>query len=150
MTSAAVDRHYEFTGETQNYGEGLVPAGREIILHRIRATRDLPQHGVKAGDKGGWVQSYEHLLGEAWVADEAQVHGGGRVSGRARLSDHAFVSGNAQVTGDAQIREMAWIFGDAVVSGRAEVSGVAWVYGQAKVSGDEQVSEGTRFLADHC
>lgn len=41
---------FELTGETDigRYG---------VTVHRIRATRDLPHHGVKSGDVGGCVES---------------------------------------------------------------------------------------------
>lgn len=44
-----------------------------VTLHRIRALIDIPVHGVKAGDLGGWIEAERNLSqkGAAWVADEA-------------------------------------------------------------------------------
>jgi hypothetical protein len=42
-------------------------------LCRIEATKDLPQHGVKKGDLGGWIEKEENLQDNAWIADEAKV-----------------------------------------------------------------------------
>ena len=37
------------------------------ILHRIQADRDIPYHGVKVGDIGGWVENPNNLQDDAWV-----------------------------------------------------------------------------------
>lgn len=74
---------YEFTGEVKNIG------GK--ILHRIRAVRDIPEHNVKAGDLGGWIEAERNLSqkGAAWVADSALVMDSARVTGKARVMDSA-------------------------------------------------------------
>ena len=56
-----------------------------VTLHQIRATEDIPCHGVLKGNLGGYVSS-THLP-----------------SGAARVSGNAWVSGAAQVFGDAEI-----------------------------------------------
>ena len=50
--------HYESTGETKVTRDG-------IILRRIRATKDLPNFGVKTGDVGGWIEHTGNLSGNA-------------------------------------------------------------------------------------
>ena len=112
MTS---DRNYELTDQTATAPDGST-------LYRIRALRDLPHHGVKAGDLGGYVAGARNLAGRAWVSDNAMVYGRAWVTGR------AWVYGNARVSG------AAWVFGDA------RVSGAARVYDHARVSGDADVS----------
>lgn len=74
---------YEFTGEVKNIG------GK--ILHRICAVRDIPEHNVKAGDLGGWIEAERNLSqkGAAWVADSALVMDSARVTGKARVMDSA-------------------------------------------------------------
>ena len=86
-------------------------------LYRIRALRDIPRYGVKAGDLGGWVESEKNLSqdGECWVGGSALVYG------------HAQVTGNALVDGDARVYENAW------VGGSARVRGDAWIVGRAHV-----------------
>lgn len=76
--------HFELTDETVT-----TPSG--VVLHRIRATRDLPHHDVKCGDLGGWVESTDNLSDRAWVSGDAQV------SGNARVFDNAQVFGRARV-----------------------------------------------------
>lgn len=92
----------------------------EIVLRRIRALQDIPRHGVKAGDLGGWVQSESNLSqeGDCWVGDNAQV------------CERALVCEDAGVFGTAQV------FDDARVMGRAEIAGCSIVKGGAIVGGD--------------
>ena len=81
--------YYEFTGETIRVGDAT--------LHRIRAVTDLPRHGVRAGDVGGWIAGTANLFGGAWVSGDARVFGDAQVSGGAE------VFGDAQVSGDAEV-----------------------------------------------
>ena len=90
-----MERHYEFTGETI--------AVYNKILHRIRATKDLPEHEVEKGELGGWIEKYENLADNAWVGDEAKVFG------NARVFENAIVYGNARVHGNSEICENACI-----------------------------------------
>lgn len=54
-------------------------------LCRIRALRNIPEVGIKAGDVGGYVQSEENLSqeGNCWVFRDAKVYGDARVCGNA-------------------------------------------------------------------
>ena len=63
--------YYEFTGETIRVGDAT--------LHRIRAVTDLPRHGVRAGDVGGWIAGTANLFGGAWVSGDARVYGDAQV-----------------------------------------------------------------------
>ena len=97
--------HYELTGETTTAFDGTV-------LQRIRALIDLPGHGVRTGDLGGFIADVENLSDHAWVSDHA------RVSGDARVSGGAQVYGGAQVSGDA------WVYGDARVERSQDIMAV--------------------------
>jgi hypothetical protein len=101
---------YEFTGETLQLVEGN-------LLHRIWALIDIPRHGVKVGDVGGWVESTLNLAHE----DEAWVGGDARVFGCALIAENALVTGSARVSG------RAIVFGNARISGAARLSGFAVV-----------------------
>ncbi len=72
-------KKYKLTGETKEID------GK--ILHRIRALIDIPEHDVKAGDLGGWIEAKRNLSqnGEAWVTGSACVTGKAWVSGNARI-----------------------------------------------------------------
>ena len=112
-------KKYELTNETKTLAGGT-------ILHRIRALRDIPRFGVKAGELGGFVEGENNLSqdGDAWVSGDAEVSGDAKVYGK------AWVYGNSKVFGNAEI------YGDAVVYGDARVSGDAEIYDNAKVSGN--------------
>ena len=82
-------KKYELTSETPDY------TGK--TLYRIRALRDIPEHGVVAGDLGGWVESEANLSQDynAWVSGDAHVYGNARVTDNARVSGSACVYDNA-------------------------------------------------------
>jgi len=44
-------------------------------LYRIEATRDIARFGVRKGELGGWIESYENLSGDAKVSGDAWVSG---------------------------------------------------------------------------
>lgn len=106
---------YKLTDETKNF-DGV------ILLHRIECV--TPFADVKAGEKGGWIESECNLsqTGNAWVRDNAKVWGD------AQILDNAQVRGNAEVHGNAQV------FGNAKVRGNAKVHGNAMVYENAVVT----------------
>ena len=110
---------YEFTGEVKYIGRK--------ILHRIRAVRDIPEHNVKAGDLGGWIEAERNLSqkGAAWVADEAWVTGLSLVIG------NALVMGNANIINTARVTGAAWVTGNACVRGAAWVTGNAHIMNSA-------------------
>jgi hypothetical protein len=112
---------YEMTEERNGRG-----------LYRIRALRDIPLHGVKAGDLGGWVSCESNLAqeGDCWVGNAAQVF------------ESAQVFGNAKVSGDAQVFGYARIFESARVRGEAQVSGDAWICDAVCVSGNAKIMDG--------
>ena len=101
----------------------------KLILRRIRALKDLPSHGVKKGDLGGFVEFESNLShdGDCWI------------SGTAKVYENARVSGNAEVHGDAMVFGSALVFGNAEVHGRAKIYGEAHVFGSALIFGDAQV-----------
>lgn len=98
---------YKLTNETLQHN------GR--TLYRIEALKSFSI--IRAGDKGGWVESEDNLSqkGHCWVADEAKVYGW------ARVYEDAFVSDTAEVCEAAIISDMAMVWGDARVRGRCQV-----------------------------
>ena len=137
---------YRLTDETIDFCDAT--------LYRIEALRDFGS--IKAGDKGGFVQSYHNLSqeedcwihGEAKVFGNAKVYGNASVYGKASVYDKASVFGNAKVYGYTSVFGNAFVFDDAKVYGnasmicdaavcnKAEVFGNAKVYGNALVKGD--------------
>ena len=85
-----MSKKYELTKETKTL------AG-STVLHRIRALRDIPRFGVKAGELGGFVEGENNLSqdGDAWVSGDAEVSGDAKVYGNAEIYGDAEVSGYA-------------------------------------------------------
>jgi carbonic anhydrase/acetyltransferase-like protein (isoleucine patch superfamily) len=95
--------------------ENPVKGEKAQKMYRIRALRDIPEHGVKKGDWGGYVQEAESLShkGGCWVADQAQVIYNVRITGDVLVADHAIVDGepgymitlcdDVQILGNAQV-----------------------------------------------
>lgn len=151
MCENSIRRHdlnmkkYELTEQTKE-----VFASR-IVLRRIRALQDIPRHGVKAGDLGGWVESESNLSqeGDCWVGGDACAYGDSLVFGDARVGGGARVYGNAkvhwraQVSGNARVREGAIVEGNSVVAENAIIEGCAIIAGHSIVKGDAIVRDYT-------
>lgn len=158
-SAAQVLRKYELTPEMDpNAGQPL---------YRIRALRDIPAYGVKAGDLGGFVESEANLSheGDCWIADNAAVFEKARITANALVKDHARVSGRARIRGGAQVTECAAVCGDveafgackigcnsmlsgsvmvfdhAIVEGRAEISGSIRIHDWAHIGGTTKLTQ---------
>lgn len=119
----------------------LAPADRRvhplrdtyINVYRVIALIDIPRHGVKAGDVGGYVDSKKILShkGDCWIGGDAIVLDKSAVIGNAIVTDNAVVS-NTTVAGQASVYGRAKVF---------EMPGLkeSRVIGSAKVYGDAQV-----------
>ena len=137
-------KKYELTNEIITIDDDT------CVLYRIRALRDIPRYGVKAGDLGGWVQSENNLThycdcwvaGNAIIKNGALINGNALVDGDAIVQEEALIDGYARVCDNALIRgytwvsENAWIGGNALVRGRARIIGNASVKGDAYIGGD--------------
>ena len=110
-----------------------------VTLYRIEALRDFGN--VKAGDKGGFIQSVLNLSqeGDCWIYDEAKVCGNARVYDNARIFGEASVCGEANVWGEAWIQGNARVWNQAIVCGNASVFGNARIFGEASVCGEANV-----------
>lgn len=74
-------------------------------LLRIQALVDIPKHGVKAGDKGGWIECASNLSqeGTCWVSDDSKVYGGARIAGNVLVKDASCISAETEIQGDSII-----------------------------------------------
>ena len=132
------DSQYELTDDTK--------AVSGHTLHRIRAVRDLPMHGVKAGELGGWIESEDNLTNWAWVSGNAHVYGNAQVYGSAHVCGDACVCDNACVHGKALVCGNACVCDNACVYDNASVCGDAWVCGDACICGDAKVMHGSDYF----
>lgn len=128
---------------------GKIPVHREdyaLKFYRIQAVRDIPEHGVKAGDMGGyvtWKRSLSHE-GSCWIADDAQVTGRVFIEDNAYIGEQATVrkrvtnglssydieiSGNARITGSASVSSYRTTTDDPhqgiVIKGNVQIYGTA-------------------------
>lgn len=89
-THAPSSLHYELTDETTTTAVGAT-------LHRLRALRDLPQHGVKAGDLGGWVYHGIVMGAGAWVWSYASIGSGASIGSYARIESGASIGSGQHI-----------------------------------------------------
>lgn len=116
------------------------------VYFRIRALRDIPEVGVRAGEFGGLVHSEANLShdGSCWIRSEAVVDGGAAVRGDAIVYGCSVVTGNAVVEGGAAVGMGGKVSGNAVVTDKVAVLWGGEVGGNARVGGSAVVSEGAR------
>lgn len=83
---------YEFTGNIrfQMYN------GVNDELRSIRALRDIPVHGVKAGDLGGWIAVGSELSqeGDAWISGNSYLYRDTKVSGDVLIKESYIYESN--------------------------------------------------------
>jgi|TARA_B110000908_G_C10262723_1_gene460575 carbonic anhydrase/acetyltransferase-like protein (isoleucine patch superfamily) len=104
------------------------------MLTRVTLAIDC-EYG-KSGDKGGWVEKPQNVIGDTWIGDEAVLSGEATLSGSAVIKDKAKVSGSASITGKAIISGNAVVFGKATVRENAQVMGNCVIKDQADVLGN--------------
>lgn len=110
------------------------PNGRVASFYRIIAERDIPLHGVKAGDLGGYV-SHENTLsqdGECWVGGTARVESG-------EWTYESNIAGNALITGHSMISSST-IWGNAILDGNTQCYS-STISDDTFIDGDIQISE---------
>lgn len=101
-----------------------LPSGKKVNLHRIEALIDIPLHGVKKGDLGGYVSGKRILshYGCCWVGKQAIAHD---IADRELISDDALVTDKAVVTntvsGNSKVHGNA--FSAMKVMGNCDISG---------------------------
>lgn len=120
-----------------------MPEYRGHTLYRIEALKDLPQHNVKVGDLGGWIESEKNLSGNAWVGCNAKVYGNGKVYGNAKVCGVSVVFGNSQIYDNAVI-DNSVVAGNARVFDRAHIIKDSAVFVNAKVYNNAYVINGSR------
>jgi carbonic anhydrase/acetyltransferase-like protein (isoleucine patch superfamily) len=129
--------------------------------YRLKALRDIPEHGVKAGDLGGYVNNKKILSheGSCWIGENAKVvdrvfvTGDAYIGGNALIrcsltdlkiviKDHAKIHGDAYIvshrtvpTQITTIKDSAEIYGSPKIISALEISGNSKIYGNAQLQG---------------
>ena len=133
------------------------------LYYRLIALRDIPEHGVKAGDMGGLVHGKVKLSheGSCWIAEEAMV------TGKVTIEDDVYISGKASVEangskatilikdkvrigGNAMVRQCAWLIDEKkslVLSGNAHIYENAQMINISLITGNSKVY-GKAYLLD--
>ena len=108
-------------------------------LYQIQALKSFGD--VKAGDFGGWVESYDNLsqFDNCWIYNNAKVFGNAKVSDDAVVKENAIVSENALIYDFAQVYGSATVYGNARISNKAQVYGHSKIYGKARIEMFAQV-----------
>lgn len=73
-------------------------------LYRIRATESFGD--VCEDEKGGFIEGYNNLDGDAWVSGDAKVCGNAMVGGNAQVTGNAMVGGIAYESGEFDVANM--------------------------------------------
>lgn len=119
--------------------------GDPVFLHghwvrRIRALIDLPEHGVKAGDLGGYAAHHLNITGRAWASGQAVIAQQALLTGLAHagenslLEGHSFVGDRASTMGHSTITEGAIIAGEALTTGFSRTAGGTRVLERAVIA----------------
>lgn len=126
-------KKYGFTGKKLNIRDNYNIPEKHRGLSQIKALRDIPEHGIKKGMTGGYIEDETNLsqTGAAWVGkhaavcNDAKVEGNALVSGSVFVYNHAKIIGNAKVTGNRymEISGLVTITGDAIVNMCGEIVG---------------------------
>lgn len=171
------DRKYRLIKVGKRIPKGFVASGtNHLTFYQLQALRDIPEHGVKEGDLGGFITEKHNLSqkGSCWVGGEAEVYGKVSicddvyVGGAASVgAEHywMFIAGKVRITEDARLKVVYWdgkdkpshamyirgnvqIYGNARVENVANISDDVKIYGNAKIFGAEKIVEGAEIYGD--
>lgn len=111
-------------------------------LYRIKALRDFGD--VKAGDRGGYIQSENNLrhAGNCWVYDNARVFYGSKVYDNAKICGWCHISGSSHIYGDSKVDNSVLVTGKSRIHGNATLKS-SFVISSADVCGDTILSFNT-------
>lgn len=137
-----------------------------IPVMRIVACRDIPRHGVKKGDLGGYLGKGVTLsqTGDAWIAGDAVV------LGNITVNENGWVGGEAEVHGgshgqlyiceDAQIgdkvvidgrwyqhKSLRYIGGSVVIGEFARIFEPKLIIGELTIRGNTHIEKNVKILA---
>lgn len=142
-------------------------SGSKRRFFQVQALRDIPAHGVKAGDLGGYVTRKDSLAheGDCWIGGEAQaigyvsIEGNAYIGGKAYLhspvsaqciyiEDNAKIYENAKLLYDFASNNDVFIKGNAKIHGNARLAGVLEVSDDVEIYGDASIKAGVRILGN--
>lgn len=112
----------------------IIRSFESYTLYQIQALMDIPKHGIKAGDFGGYLESEDLLSheGSAWVKSSAKVFGNSNIQGDTLIEHYAEVNASA-LKGDIRISKFARLFDchftgtDFLITDKAKLTNVGFV-----------------------
>ena len=136
----------EDTGKKYKLGELESVCRRDdqiMDLRRVIALRDIPRHGVTAGDIGGYIESEFNLAqaGDSWIGGGACVSGNVKVKDNALITDLAILECRKNPEGT-----YSWVGGAAVIKDSATVSGDNYAIAGNAVISDFALLNNTKIL----
>lgn len=107
-----------------SFRKKIVRGNYEALCYRIQALRDIPEHGVKAGDFGGYVSHKKTLSheGSCWIGGDAIVNGK-----RISINDNAYIGDNAIIQAETSFFSDYYTAGFVYLSGNTKVTGNAFI-----------------------
>ena len=122
-----------------------------IMASRIKALIDIPEHGVKAGDIGGYLAGKAKLeqKGTCWVGGDAILSGRVVVRGDALVDDKAILYSEAKWPEDIYVYHRSKISGNAQIILERESGGLtSYLAGESRI-GDNAVIKNVAQIAEY-
>lgn len=105
--------------------------GKKVRVCQIQALRDIPRHGVKAGDLGGFIGKKVELTdtGNCWVGGQAIVLGSVKISQDVIITENAVIhGGDSTLSADKSVSYFGiTILHSVSISGHAIIDNVTSV-----------------------
>lgn len=122
---------YEFTENEKEY--------QQTTFRQIRALQDIPLHGVKAGDLGGWIEEELNLSqsGACWIGTESYALRCATVSGDAVVRGKSIVDFRSRIRGKAVVNNSV-VHGINLISDRCVVTD-SDIRGQCIINGNSRI-----------
>lgn len=130
-------------------------------VYRLKALRDIPEHGVKKDDLGGLVTNRDLLnhKGSCWIGYGAEVFGSVYISEDVYIGDNATVHHKDRHSGYTAIAGKARITGNAIVevtlsetgyrrNGLTYISDSVQIYGNARLTNVHKISGNAKIYGD--
>lgn len=124
-------RKYEFTDNEREY--------QQTTFRQIRALRDIPRYGVKAGDVGGWIEEELNLSqsGDCWVGTDSYILRSATVNEDAAILGKSIVDFRSRISGGAVIKN-SMVQGINLISDKSYVAD-SHIQGQCIMSDDSRL-----------
>nr|DAY45809.1 MAG TPA: hypothetical protein [Crassvirales sp.] len=102
-------------------------------VYRIQALKDFAD--VKAGDKGGWIETEDNLsqAGNCWIYDKSIVHDNAQVRENAKVKGKSYIGGNSFITDSTLISGEVFVTGNLYMCDSSSIIGKVSIKGKASL-----------------